>query len=119
MLVAFTLSLAHVALRLAVLPALVYGAGAHTPLAPLIIWPLLLLYGGAIAPAPGGGGAIEFGFSLGLRKVLDRWWSAAGLLGGRVYWFYLHRRAGAVVAGTTVLRAINNSSKPPAPVPSP
>lgn len=117
MLVAFALSLAHVALRLAVLPALVYGAGAHTPLAPLIIWPLLLLYGGAIAPAPGGGGAIEFGFSLGLRKVLDPSMFAAALIWWRVYSFYLYLLAGAIVAGTTVLRAINNSSKPSASVP--
>ncbi|MEK6611397.1 MAG: lysylphosphatidylglycerol synthase transmembrane domain-containing protein [Gemmatimonadota bacterium] len=117
MLVAFMLSLTHVALRLAVLPALVYGAGARTPLAPLIIWPLLLLYGGAIAPAPGGGGAIEFGFSLGLKKVLDPSMFAAALIWWRVYSFYLYLLAGAIVAGTTVLRAINNSNKPPAPVP--
>lgn len=111
-LVAFALSMAHVALRLAVLPAIIYGSGASAPLLPLVIWPLLLLYGGAIAPAPGGGGAVEFGFSMGLRNVLDPSILAGALIWWRVYSFYLYLIAGAIVAGTTVMRAINNNSKP-------
>lgn len=110
-LVAFLLSMAHVALRLAVLPALIYGSGIAAPLTPLVVWPLLLLYGGAVAPAPGGGGAVEFGFSLGLKKVLDPSVLASALIWWRVYSFYMYLLAGAIVAGTTVLRAINNSSK--------
>lgn len=103
---AFLLSLAHVLLRLGVLAALVYGSGVRAPLLPLIVWPLLLLYGGAIAPAPGGGGALEAGFAFGLRHVLP-----VGVLGGmliwwRVYSFYLYLLAGAIVAGTTVMRAL-------------
>jgi glycosyltransferase 2 family protein len=113
MFVAFTLSLAHVALRLAVLPALIYGSGIQAPLTPLVIWPLLLLYGGAIAPMPGGGGAVEFGFAFGLRNVLDPSVLAGALIWWRFYSFYLYLLAGAVVAGTTVMRAINNSGKTP------
>lgn len=114
MLVAFALSLAHVALRLAVLPALIYGSGVRAPLTPLVVWPLLLLYGGAVAPAPGGGGAVEFGFALGLKKVLDPSVLAGALIWWRFYTFYLYLLVGAIVAGTTVMRAINNSSKPTA-----
>ena len=115
MLVAFMLSLAHIALRLAVLPALIYGSGIGAPLTPLVVWPLLLLYGGAVAPAPGGGGAVEFGFSLGLKNVLPPSVLAGALIWWRFYSFYLYLLAGAIVAGTTVVRAINSSSKLPSP----
>lgn len=111
MLVAFMLSLAHVALRIAVLPALVFGAGIQAPLMPLIVWPLLLLYGGAIAPAPAGGGAVEFGFALGLRKILDPAQLASTLIWWRFYSFYLYLIVGALIAGNAVLRALNGSSK--------
>jgi len=121
MLVAFALSMAHVALRLAVLPALIYGSGISAPLTPLVVWPLLLLYGGAVAPAPAGGGAVEIGFSLGLRKVLDPSQLAGALIWWRFYSFYVYLIAGAIVAGTTVLRAINGTPRasrrdPPAPL---
>jgi uncharacterized protein (TIRG00374 family) len=115
MLVAFILSMIHVVLRLAVLPALVYASGFPAPTVPLIVWSLLLLYGGAIAPAPGGGGAVEFGFSMGLRNVLPPSALAGTLIWWRVYSFYLYLLAGAIVAGTTVIRAIN---KPPRAQPS-
>ncbi len=117
MLVAFALSVAHVALRLAVLPALIYGSGIRAPLTPLVVWPLLLLYGGAVAPVPGGGGAVEFGFAFGLRKVLDPSVLAGALVWWRIYSFYLYLLAGALVAGTTVMRALNTSTKHPAPAP--
>ncbi len=118
MLVAFVLSMAHVALRLAVLPALIYGSGIAAPLTPLIVWPLLLLYGGAIAPAPGGGGAVEIGFSLGLRKVLGPAELAGALVWWRFYSFYVYLIAGAIVAGTTVVRAINGTGRSPRRDPS-
>jgi uncharacterized protein (TIRG00374 family) len=57
----YIMSVIHVAMRLCVLPALVLGAGASAPLAPLALWPLGLLYGAAVVPAPGGGGAVELG----------------------------------------------------------
>lgn len=111
MTVAFGLSLAHVALRLAVLPALVYGAGLTAPWMPLVVWPLLLLYGGAAAPAPGGGGAVEVGFSLGLRHVLDPAALAGALIWWRFYSFYIYLIAGAIVAGSTVVRAITGTRR--------
>jgi hypothetical protein len=107
MLVAFVLSLAHVALRLAVLPVIVLGSGITAPLTPLIVWPLLLLYGAAVAPAPAGGGVIEAGFAFGLHRVLDPAALAGALVWWRFYSFYAYLIAGAVVAGTTVIRAIN------------
>lgn len=109
---AFAFSMVHVALRLAVLPVLMFASGVHAPLTPLVVWPFLLLYGGALAPAPGGGGAVEFGFALGLRKVLDPAELAGALVWWRFYSFYLYLIAGAIVAGATVVRAINGASKP-------
>lgn len=114
MFVAFLLSIAHVALRIAVLPALVLGSGIQAPLAPLIVWPLLLLYGGAIAPAPAGGGAVEFGFALGFRNLLDPAQLAGTLIWWRFYSFYLYLIVGALIAGGAVLRAVNGSGKPAA-----
>lgn len=111
MFVAFLLSMAHVSLRLAVLPALIFGSGIHAPLTPLVVWPLLLLYGGAIAPAPAGGGAVEFGFALGLRKVLNPSELAGALIWWRFYSFYSYLIAGALIAGSVVLRAINGDAK--------
>lgn len=113
MLVAFVLSLAHVTLRVGALLAIVYGSGIVAPLMPLIVWPLLLLYGGSVAPAPGGGGAVEIGFSLGLHNVLDPSALASTLIWWRFYSFYIYLIAGAIVAGTTVVRALNGSSNPP------
>src|ERR1041385_4893730 len=65
---AYVMSVLHVTMRLCVLPALVLGAGAEAPVAPLALWPLGFLYGAAIVPAPGGGGAVELAF----RAALDR-----------------------------------------------
>ena len=110
---AFAFSMLHVTLRLAVLPVLILGSGIKAPLTPLVIWPFLLLYGGALAPAPGGGGAVEIGFSLGLRKVLDPAELAGALIWWRFYSFYIYLVAGALVAGTTVIRAINGSRRVP------
>ena len=111
MLVALALSLAHVTLRVGLLAVIVYGSGVQAPLVPLLVWPLLLLYGGAVAPAPAGGGAVEVGFSLGLRRVLDPAMLGTTLVWWRFYSFYAYLIAGAVVAGTTVMRALNGSSR--------
>ena len=105
--------MAHVGLRLASLPVIVLGSGVAAPLTPLIVWPLLLLYGGAIAPAPGGGGAVEFGFALGLRKVLGPSELGGALIWWRFYSFYIYLIAGAIVAGATVLHAINGAGQKP------
>ena len=99
-------SVAHVMLRLVVLVVIVRSVAPETPVAPLLLWSLVLLYGSAMAPAPGGGGAVEFSFKLALAGTL-----AAGLLGGALLWwrfytFYLVTLLGAFAAGSTVLRAL-------------
>src|SRR5437868_15438165 len=81
---AFLASVIHVSVRLVVLPAIVYGAGGHAPLAPLALWPLGFLYGAAVVPVPGGGGAVELAFSAALKRRSEerrvgkecrcRWW---------------------------------------------
>jgi uncharacterized protein (TIRG00374 family) len=111
MLVAFALSVVHVALRLTTLPVIVLASGVSAPLMPLVVWPLLLLYGGAVAPAPAGGGAVEFGFAYGLRKVLDPADLAGALVWWRFYSFYIYLIAGAIVTGTTVMRALNGAGR--------
>src|SRR5690349_20441176 len=60
-------SILHVLMRLSVLPIVVYALGVRTALGPLIVWPLAIIYGGAAAPVPGGGGLIEVAF----RGALD------------------------------------------------
>lgn len=99
-------SIAHVLLRLVVLVIIVLSVAPETAVAPLLLWSLVLLYGSAMAPAPGGGGAVELSFKVALGGVL-----AGGLLGGSLLWwrfytFYLSMVLGAIAAGNTVLRAL-------------
>jgi uncharacterized protein (TIRG00374 family) len=108
---AYTMSVIHVAMRLCVLPALVLGAGAHAPLAPLALWPLGLLYGAAIVPAPGGGGAVELAFRAALAPVIGPSLFAAALLWWRFYTFYIYIILGAIVAGGTVIRAVRKTDE--------
>ncbi len=105
----YFMSVIHVAMRLCVLPALVLGAGAHAPLAPLALWPLGLLYGAAIVPAPGGGGAVELAFRAALAGVIGNSLFAAALLWWRFYTFYIYILLGAIVAGNTALRAVRKT----------
>jgi uncharacterized membrane protein YbhN (UPF0104 family) len=105
----YTMSVIHVAMRLCVLPALVYGAGADAPLAPLALWPLGLLYGAAVVPAPGGGGAVEIAFRAALAPVIGPSLFAAALLWWRFYTFYIYILLGALVAGGSVLRAVRKT----------
>lgn len=105
----YLMSVIHVAMRLCVLPALVLGAGAHAPLAPLALWPLGLLYGAAIVPAPGGGGAVELAFRAALASVIGNSLFAAALLWWRFYTFYIYIVLGAIVAGNTALRAVRKT----------
>ena len=107
----YTMSVIHVAMRLCVLPALVYGAGADAPLAPLALWPLGLLYGAAVVPAPGGGGAVEIAFRAALAPVIGPSLFAAALLWWRFYTFYIYILLGALVAGGTVLRAVRKTDE--------
>ena len=108
---AYTMSVIHVAMRLCVLPALVLGAGAQAPLAPLALWPLGLLYGAAVVPAPGGGGAVEIAFRAALAPVIGPSLFAAALLWWRFYTFYIYIVLGAIVAGGTVIRAVRKTDE--------
>jgi glycosyltransferase 2 family protein len=108
---AYTMSVVHVAMRLCVLPALVLGGGAHAPLAPLALWPLGLLYGAAVVPAPGGGGAVELAFRAALAPVIGPSLFAAALLWWRFYTFYIYIVLGAIVAGGTVIRAVRKTDE--------
>jgi uncharacterized protein (TIRG00374 family) len=108
---AYVMSVMHVAMRLCVLPALVLGAGAIAPLAPLALWPLGLLYGAAVVPAPGGGGAVEIAFRAALAGVIGKSLFAAALLWWRFYTFYIYIVLGAIVAGNTALRALRKAAE--------
>jgi uncharacterized protein (TIRG00374 family) len=99
-------SLAHIALRLAVLPVIVYSFHEPAPLAPLILWPVALTYGGVVAPMPGGGGAIEVGFKAALGHAIPANIFGASLIWWRFYNFYIFILIGALAAGGTVLRAL-------------
>ncbi len=109
MLVAIVCSVLHVAARLVTLPVIVYAYQGAVALAPMLLWPLLLLYGAAIAPAPGGGGVVEFAFKAALGGTLPARLLAASLIWWRVYSFYIYIGLGALAAGGTVMRALQRS----------
>jgi len=47
--VALLASILHIGLRIAILPAIVYSLGErHVPLAPLVLWPVALMWGSAV-----------------------------------------------------------------------
>jgi uncharacterized protein (TIRG00374 family) len=106
-------SVVHVAIRLTVLPALVLtsAAGAGADLAPLALWPLGFLYGAAVVPAPGGGGAVEVAFRAALDGVIPHAIFGAALLWWRFYTFYLYILLGGIAAGRTVLRALRKTEQ--------
>lgn len=99
-------SILHVLARLLILPIIVYTYGGSAPAAPLLVWPLALLYGGAIAPAPAGGGVVEFGFKVALAGTIPPRLLAASLIWWRVYSFYVYLVIGAIATGGTVMRAL-------------
>jgi hypothetical protein len=106
MIAAFVASLVHVGLRLTVLPIIALALDPALPLASLVLWPLVFLYGGAIAPAPGGGGAVEFGFQFAYQGVMTPAVLGGALLWWRFYTFYLYVLLGGVSVGGTVLKAL-------------
>jgi hypothetical protein len=102
-------SIAHVAVRLTVLPVIVYSSTiADVPLSPLVVWPLGIIYGAGVVPAPGGGGAVELAFRATLGQVIPPDLFGAALVWWRFYTFYLYVGFGALIAGNTVLRAVRN-----------
>jgi glycosyltransferase 2 family protein len=104
-------SVVHVGVRLVVLPALVLTAAPNTPLAPLTLWPLGFLYGVAIVPAPGGGGAVEIAFRAALGGVIPAHIFPASLLWWRFYTFYSYMLLGALAAGRTAMRAVRKTEE--------
>jgi glycosyltransferase 2 family protein len=109
-------SVGHILARLAILPAIVVGLGvplANVDVARLVTWPIVLLYGGAAAPAPAGGGLIEMAFRGALGATIPDAIFGATLLWWRVYTFYGYIPLGALAAGATVLRAVRGRSRDP------
>lgn len=103
-------SVAHIAVRFTVLPILVYSmTSQHVPLAPLVVWPLGIIYGAGVVPAPGGGGAVELAFRAALGGVIPADLFASSLVWWRFYTFYIYIALGALVAGNTALRAVREA----------
>ncbi len=103
-------SVAHISGRLMVLPIVIAGYDTTADLTSLVLWPLVLLYGGALVPAPAGGGAMEFGFSAIMGDVLPAGLLAASMIWWRFYTYYIYVLLGAFAAGRTVMRALNARS---------
>lgn len=103
---AFITSLVHVGLRLAVLPIIALALDPTLKFSSLVLWPLVFLYGGAVAPAPGGGGAVEFGFRYAYSDVMAPAVLGGALLWWRFYTFYLYVLLGGISVGGTVLKAL-------------
>jgi uncharacterized protein (TIRG00374 family) len=106
---AFLASVVHVAIRLTVLPALVLTSAPAARVAPLALWPLGFLYGAAVVPAPGGGGAVEVAFRAALGGEIPGSLFAAALVWWRFYTFYIYILLGAFAAGSTVMRAVRKT----------
>jgi len=111
MTLAFFGSVVHVLFKVSTLPILVYLGDRTFPLtmdtlAPLVLWPLALFYGGVVVPAPGGGGFIEGAFAATLKGAIPTGIFAAALIWWRFYTFYLYIIAGGIAAGDAAFRAI-------------
>ncbi len=114
MTLAFGGSVLHIVCKVATLPVLVFVADRSFPLtmdtlAPLVLWPLALFYGGVVVPAPGGGGFIEGAFAATLRDAIPVGVFAASLIWWRFYTFYLYLLVGGLAAGNAALRALRRS----------
>lgn len=99
-------SILHVLMRLSVLPIVVFALGVRTALGPLMLWPLAIIYGGAAAPVPAGGGLIEIAFRGALDDHIPARILGAALLWWRVYTFYILLVGGALVCGAAVMRSL-------------
>jgi glycosyltransferase 2 family protein len=113
---AFGGSVLHVCFKVATLPMLVYLGDPTFPfsmdtLAPLVLWPLALFYGGVVVPAPGGGGIVEGAFAATLSDAIPAGIFAASLLWWRFYTFYLYILVGGIAAGDAALRALHRAPK--------
>jgi len=113
---ASALSIVHILARLAVLPALVMSYDRSIEIAPLLLWSLALMYGANAAPAPAGGGLIEFAFRSSLGGIIPAEYFAATLIWWRFYSFYALIFLGALVAGGAVMRALRGAVDDEKPV---
>jgi uncharacterized membrane protein YbhN (UPF0104 family) len=118
MTLAFAGSVLHVLFKVATLPILVFLGDPAFPftmdtLAPLVLWPLALFYGGVAVPAPGGGGFIEGAFAAVLSNAIPAGIFAASLLWWRFYTFYLYILVGGVAAGDAALRSLRRGGGQP------
>ena len=107
----FLASLVHVSAKLAILPAIVWGIDSTVKLGDMVLYPLVLFYGASVAPAPGGGGAIEFGFKHFFEPVLAGPVLASALIWWRFYTLYMYIILGALAGGATVLRAVSSEKQ--------
>ena len=105
-------SVLHITGRLMTLPIIIASLGERVDLTSLVLWPLVLLYGGALIPAPAGGGAMEFGFSAIMKDVLPPDILGGALIWWRFYSYYIYVLLGAFAAGRTVMRALNHAGTP-------
>jgi uncharacterized membrane protein YbhN (UPF0104 family) len=94
-----------------ILPIIIAAYGVDVDLTALVLWPLVLLYGGALIPAPAGGGAMEFGFSAIMDDILPPQLLAASMIWWRFYSYYIYVLLGAFAAGRTVMRALGRPGK--------
>jgi len=99
-------SILHVLMRLTILPIIVFALGARAAIGPLVLWPLAIYYGGAVSPAPAGGGLIEIAFRSALSDHIPAAVLGAALLWWRAYTFYILLVGGAIVTGAAVLRSL-------------
>ena len=106
---ALAFSILHVLIRLSVLPIVVLALGVRLPLGPLVLWPLAIIYGGAAAPVPAGGGLIEVAFRGALDGHIPARILGAALLWWRVYTFYILLVGGAIVTGAAVMRSLRRN----------
>jgi len=105
-------SVVHIAVRFTILPILVYSlTTVPVPTAPLVVWPLGIIFGAAVVPAPGGGGAVELAFRAALGQVIPPDAFGASLVWWRFYTFYIYIALGALVAGNTALRAVREAEE--------
>lgn len=110
MLLSLGCSVAHILGRLTILPIIIYAYGAEVSLLSLVLWPLVLLYGGALIPAPAGGGALEFGFTAVMDDIIPVGLLAASLIWWRFYSYFIYVLLGAFAAGRTVMRALGHGT---------
>ena len=110
------LSVMHILARVAVLPMIVMSYDRTVEVAPLLLWSLAIMYGANAAPAPAGGGLIEFVFSSSLGGIIPAQYFAATLIWWRFYSFYALILLGAIVAGRTVMRALRGEGDDEKPV---